>query len=292
MEVNDYPALFQESDSRAKKAQQNHFRFIRAKVALVIFVGLITAVVWDKESTFKITGGVLLTTFLVLSIVITAITLEKKFDEEWFGMRAIAESTKAETWNFVMKLKPYDDGSNDSDRYFLERLRELLRVKPNISSALRPHLNEGVQITSYMRRFRNETFEARKDNFIQNRIRDQKLWYSKKADWNNKLASIWQIITWALEILAVVFGIVTIFAPTGTISPPGIVLSASAGVLFWLNTKSYAEASKSYGLVAEDLAILEEEAKNILSEDKFSKVVSDVENAISLEHRVWLGRVI
>jgi type IV secretory pathway component VirB8 len=184
--------------------------------------------------------------------------------------------------------------SNDveAETFFLEKLREILRTQNSISSTLHPHLHEGTQITSSMKQIRSEPFDKRKEIYVQDRIRDQKTWYSRKAEVNKKRASQWQIITWTSEILAVLFAILTTLIPITMISPVPIVLSASAGVLSWLNTKSYAEAAQSYGLVAQDLAILQEEANRASTTDEFDKVISNVENAINQEHRVWLARII
>jgi prepilin signal peptidase PulO-like enzyme (type II secretory pathway) len=294
MTFTEYPSMFKESDSLAKDSQRNHLRLVRSKVSLLVLVGVIAAVTWDQGLAFRLIGGVLLTTFLVLSISLTAIIHEKRFEETWFGARALAESIKAETWNFTMKLKQYcnmlDD--NEAENHFLERLREIFREHSTISSTLQPHLHEGEQITPGMKRVRAEAFDNRKEIYIQNRIRDQMIWYSSKAGLNKKRASQWLIITWTFELLAVAFAVFTTLIPIAIASPVAIVLSASAGVLTWLNAKSYTEAAQSYGLVAQDLDILEEEAKRASTIDEFGKVVSEVETAINQEHRIWLGRVI
>jgi hypothetical protein len=294
MEFTEYPALFQESDSLAKDAQRNHLGLLRTKVALLILVGVIAGITWDQGFVLRITGGILLTSFLVLSIALTAIAHEKRFEETWFGARALAESIKAETWNFTMRMKPYDDllKENDAENLFLEKLREILREHHTVFSTLQPHLHDGEQITSSMKQVRNEVFDDRKEIYIQNRIHDQMVWYSSKSSLNKKRASEWLIITWSFEILAVAFAVLSTLIPIAIVSPVAIVLSGSAGVLTWLNARSYTEAAQSYGLVGQDLDILQEEAKRASSIGEFGKVVSEVENAINQEHRIWLGRVI
>ncbi len=294
MKSTEYPALFQESDSLAKKSQKNHLMLIRTKVAILIAVGVITAITWDQTFTLKIAGGLLLTSLLVLSIALTSITHEKKFEETWFSARALAESTKAETWNFLMKLNPYNNIPDDkeAENHFLEKLREIFHNQSGISSVLSPPAKGGTQITSKMKQIRNETFDRRKEIYIQSRIRNQEVWYSNKAEFNRNRASQWLYITWTAEILAVVFAVLTTIITISVVSPVAIVLAASAGVLAWLNSKSYAEADQSYCMVSHDLAILQDEAKRVSTIPEFENVVSKVENAISQEHRVWLGRVI
>ena len=228
MTFTEYPSMFKQSDSLAKDAQRNHLRLVRAKVSLLILVGVIAAVTWDQVSTLRIAGGVLLITFLVLSISLTAIIHEKRFEETWFGARALAESIKAETWNFTMKLKPYGNmlNDNEAENHFLERLREIFREHHTISSTLQPHLHEGEQITQRMKQVRIEAFDNRKEIYVQNRIRDQMIWYSSKAGLNKKRASQWLIITWTFELLAVAFAVFTTLISVALVSPVAVVLSA------------------------------------------------------------------
>jgi hypothetical protein len=294
MKFIEYPSLFKESDSLAKDAQRNHLRLVRAKVSLLVLVGVIASITWDQGLTLRLAGGILLTTFLVLSISFTAIIHEKRFEETWFGARALAEAIKAETWNFTMKIGQYGNILKDSEaeNHFLERLRKIFREHHTTSSILQPHLHEGEQITAGMKQVRIEAFDNRKDIYIQSRIRDQMIWYSSKAALNRKRASQWLIITWTFELLAVAFAVFSTLIPFAIASPVEIVLSASAGIFTWLNAKSYAEAGQSYGLVAQDLDLLEEEAKRATTIEEFGKVVSEVENAINQEHRIWLGRIV
>jgi hypothetical protein len=294
MKVTEYPALFQVSDSLANNSQRNHLRLIRTKVALLIAVGVISAITWDQGLTLRIVGGILLTTFLVLSIALTSVTHEKKFEEIWFNARALAESTKTETWNFLMQLDPYDKitNENDAENYFLEKIREIFHSQKSISFALTNTPKGGTQITSKMKQIRNETFERKKEIYLQDRIRNQENWYSNKAELNRKRASQWLYITWTAEVLAVVLAVLTILVKIPIVNPVGIVSSASAGILSWLTSKSYAEANQSYCLVAHDLAILQDEAKRASTADELGKVILKVENSINQEHRVWLGRLI
>jgi hypothetical protein len=259
----------------------------------VLAVGIVIAITWDQGITLRLTGGAFLIVFLVSSIALTAVAREKNYEETWFGSRAIAELTKAETWSFIMKLKPYDTRpEKEAENRFLDRLREVLKAQQNISSELAPHLHEGTQITPIMEQIRIEPFSKRKEFYIQNRIRDQMIWYSRKAEWNKIQVSRWLNITWILEILAVAFALIVTLAPNTEINPVGIVLAASAGVLCWLNSKSYNEAAQSYGLVSSELSILKERAERASTVDELSETVLDTENLINQEHRVWLGRVI
>jgi hypothetical protein len=306
METREYPTLFQESDSLAISAQRSHLRLTRIKIASLLAVGLIAAIAFNqmpdvplssnvilKASDLRLVGNILFTIFLILSFCLTAIVKEKHFDETWFSSRAVAEAVKAETWIFVMKTEPYDNSLSEIKvkEIFLERLHEILRANTTIASRLPSHLSEGAQITTVMEHLRAESPQIRKDFYIKNRIHDQRIWYANKAKWNEDQESKWSIAMWLLETLAIALAIFRIIVQYSAINPVGIVLAMSGGILSWINARSYSEASRSYGLLSQELAILEDRAKNSRPSN-MGIIVAETESLVSQEHRVWSGRLL
>lgn len=294
MESRDLPSIYYESDSLAIDAQKKHFRLIRAKIALVLAVGIVTSVTLIGTESYQTFEGTVLTIFLVLSIALTAMMYGKDFDKTWFDSRAIAESIKAETWLFMMKAPRYggDISEAEAGNLFLNRLNEIIHSHQSVMSELTPYLTEGTQITVRMRQVRNQPLESRRGLYSRSRIHDQCIWYARKTKWNKTQESRWFALTWMLEISAVTLALVSIFFRNPIVSPIGIVSATSGGVLSWINARSYKETTVSYGLVAYELSILEDRTSQIMTEDDMSRIVMEAENAISSEQRIWLARLI
>jgi hypothetical protein len=195
-----------------------------------------------------------------------------------------------QSWRFTMKVEPYDVADSMAEEIFLKRLDEILHRQPFVSSQLASHFLEGAQITAHMRQMRKKTVEDRILYYVQNRIRDQKLWYATKAKWNHTQEFRWFIITWILQVLAAAIAIIIIVFRDLIVNPVGIFTTAGAGALSWIHARRYRELSQSYGLVAQKLALLESQADRASTEEELAEIVIDVERTISREHTIWLAR--
>lgn len=292
MELQDYPTLYRESDSSAINAQKRHFWLVRAKVALLLVIAGVASIAWSQEPNLRTSAAIVLAIFLVVSIVLSAIMDMRKFDRVWFSSRAVAESIKTESWSFMMKVEPYDGTISDSkaEERFLNRLDKILHLQPSLCSELTPYLQQGPLITNYMRQMRNESLENRRTYYVQSRIHDQRSWYAKNAKWNKDREALWFIITWILQLAAAVLAIIVIGFRDLIINPVGILTTAGASALSWLHARSYRELSQTYGLVTQEIALLEDRANKASTEEKLAEIVLDVERTISREHTIWLAR--
>jgi len=292
LELQDYPTLYRESDSSAINAQKRHFWLVRAKVALLLVIAGVASIAWSQEPNLRTSAAIVLAIFLVVSIVLSAIMDMRKFDRVWFSSRAVAESIKTESWSFMMKVEPYDGTISDSkaEERFLNRLDKILHLQPSLCSELTPYLQQGPLITNYMRQMRNESLENRRTYYVQSRIHDQRSWYAKNAKWNKDREALWFIITWILQLAAAVLAIIVIGFRDLIINPVGILTTAGASALSWLHARSYRELSQTYGLVTQEIALLEDRANKASTEEKLAEIVLDVERTISREHTIWLAR--
>ncbi|MEM2129031.1 MAG: DUF4231 domain-containing protein [Candidatus Bathyarchaeia archaeon] len=294
MEEHHYPALYQQSDSLALNARRKYFHLTIVKILILIIVAIITSIAWVQQPSLRTQATIVLTILLVLSISLTSIMSYRRFDRIWFVSRAIAESVKAETWKFMMKAGQYQGISANSEakNRFFDSLKQILNQQSEIVLHLNPNFQEMEQITENMERIKNETFENRLNYYIQNRIRDQMLWYGKKAIWNRTQEYRWFVITWILEILAVVVAVLMIVQPEGIVNPVSLIMATGAGVLSWINARSYSEPAQSYACVAQQLALLEGRAKNVSNENELATIVLDVEETIRKEHSIWVARLL
>jgi hypothetical protein len=292
LESPKYPAIYEESDSCASSNQSKHFWVLRVKVGLLLAVAAIAAFTWNQELGFKNAAGIIIGTVLMTSMVLTAIVDSKRFDRIWFSSRAVAESVKKESWLFMMKTKPYDGVLPEpkTEELFLDRLQQILQSQSSICSELALHSKEGTQITDQMRNARNQKIDDRLAYYLANRVRFEQQWYKNKSKWNQIREFRWFVLTWVLQLAAAALAFITIFFTGLILNPVGIITTAGAGTLSWMNARSYRELSQSYGLVAQRLSILGERKREASTEEELSEIVTDLEQAISGEHTIWLAR--
>lgn len=291
MELNDYPSLFKSSDSSAINARRKHFIIVRLRILLLLVVAGITSYSWNSLPDVGIFVAIFLASLLAISIALTAIMEIKKYDRIWFSSRAIAESVKTETWRFMTKVRPYDGTVQNSraENLFLAHLDEILHRQQLVCSELTKHMKSGTQVTDYMRKARSSDLENRRSHYAEYRVSYQRKWYSLRVEQNDTQGSRWFYVGWGLEISTVVIAITTVsFA--FFLNLVGLFTTAAAGALSWAHARSYRELSQSYGLVAQELTLLEDRARHVSKEEELEEVVLDTERTISREHSMWLTR--
>ena len=294
MESKDFPILHQVSSASAVNAQKRHFLVLRTKIATLLVIAAIASVNWGGEPDVRMLAGVVSAIFIVVSMTLSALMDIRKSDQTWFSSRAIAESVKKESWRFMMKAEPYDGAISDSvaEERFLDRMREILdRQSSALAGELGSNLDERAMITECMKQVRKKPFEDRRAFYAKERIHDQKLWYTAKAKWNRTQQSRWFLISWILQIAAAALALALIkFGDVPMVNPVGILTTAGAGVMSWVNARNYREISQSYGLVAHELTLLEAREAHATTEEKSLEILEDVEGTISREHTIWLAR--
>jgi hypothetical protein len=296
LQLEDYPSLYKESSICARKNQEKHFGLFQARIILLLAYAALGAITWSKiplisqlPPDLKSVPLLIIAISLAIALVVAAVLETKKYDRLWFSTRAIAESVKKETWLFVTKTKPYDETVSDTEakKRFLAFLKNILKTHPNTCSILTMNSEEGRQITGRMEEVRRGSVAERLDFYIKNRIHDQQTWYAKKAKLNISKESKWNITMWILQALAVIFAIANIFFLDSSINLIGVATTSGTAVLSWINSKNYRDLSQSYGLIAQELSILEDQAKEVTTEKELSDLVADVEGSMAQEQIIW-----
>ena len=294
MEADKYPPFFQESDRLAVAAQKKQFLFIRAKIVLLIVSALLLSVPWGKLNSTLSTLAVFSVAVLLVALIALTVAIQNKgLDSLWINCRAIAEAIKTESWLFMMQAQPYLGlvQTKDAEDLFMDRIAMILRLRPSAASKIALFLKEAPQVTPHMKEVRNANLDYRRNYYIQKRISDQRKWFSTKAAWNRRREALWFAVAWLLELLAAIAAITVVILQNSLIDSVGIISAAGAGVLFWLNARSYKEPAESYGVVANELELQRNYAINVDTEQKLSRLVSDTEGIMNREQKIWLARL-
>ena len=278
--------------SASAQNQRIHFRLLRVQIVILLSIALVSAIDWQLFPAFRTASIVIAVSLIGLSLLQMFGQIQK-YDNKWFASRAVAESVKVQMWRFMMKVSPYEeeaDGSPDAVAHFVTDVRQLLNEQQDAKLVAGSQPVEGTEVTAFMHGWRNKEVGERREFYLKGRIRDQKDWYSKKAVSNSRSHERWLIATFGLQGGSGVIALLTVLFPGSPLNPVGIVTTLASSGISWMNAKGYRELSQSYGLIAHDLSGYESEAKGADSQEKFEKLVSNVEGRISGEHTYWKAR--
>lgn len=290
MNNQDYPGLFQGADAAAASSQKTYFLLQRIYLGSLIAGGLTGMLSSSLAGTALNWTYTAMAIVLAIGLIVLWIGRSRQDDDAWFDCRAIAESVKTATWRYMMSAPPFQDNTL-TDQFFISELQEIRNARPESQKHLAGMVVvSNPAITDFMREVRKGTFEKRKLFYVEQRLRDQKVWYSHKAELNSRRGNRWFWGTAALQCAAVVIAIIQ--SSTGglgfNIVP--VITTCAAVVAAWSQMKRHDELKKTYALAAQELSELEAIANNLASESDFPQLVEQVEEAISREHTMWCAR--
>ena len=292
MTQSDYPCLFQLSDSSSLMEQKTYINLCRIDFSLIVLAAFFSGFSLNPDlKIFKWCAFFALIS-LILSFCLKLIIKVGKWDKKWFNTRAIAESVKTTTWRYIMGVEPYENSlsAEDADRKFVNKLGEIFESASKDSGSLAKSVGEGQQISDRMREVRQMNIEERKTIYLQQRIKNQKDWYSRKAKYNSDKETMWFWVIMIVELLAILVAIYIFNTLSSTFNPIGIFTTLVVVFTAWDQTKKHGELSQSYAIAAQELTSIESLAIHIKNEEKLSDYVRDTENAISREHTMWCAK--
>ena len=189
-----------------------------------------------------------------------------------------------------MKAPPYAASlsKNEAVVLFEAEIEEV--VASAGATADRLDFSEGpiVPITTSMNATRELNWQERKECYLEDRVKDQRQWYSKKAEMNRDKSKTRSNLVLLLQGAAIAL---VVFAAIAGISDfSGFVLTLTASLLAWIQMQQHSSLSISYGSAAKELALIEGKFENVQSEEAFVALVDQAELAMSREHTLWVSR--
>jgi uncharacterized membrane protein len=284
------PASYQEADAASRLAQKRYIAMFRR---ILVSTGLSALSTWSAHAvpSYIFSLGFAAVVFALISLVLTLVLKERRYENSWYMGRAIAESIKTRSWSYMMRANPYagNMSEDDIDRSFIRDLGNILKEKgPLVLS--RPRDGNESEISEIMCKTRSASLAERKDIYLAHRIVDQKKWYGSKAAASNSKENQVFIAVIIIQIAAVVIGFLALaesHAPSGLVS---VLASFSSATLAWLQVKKYQETAQSYSVTSQELGFIEALARTVSTEEQFSLFVENAEFAISREHTLWIAR--
>lgn len=286
------PSLYQQADAAAAQQQGFYIRASKAEYYFVLIAALFSCFFLTEQPLNKYFARIIAGA-LTCALFIRMMSKVQQWGKKWFEARAIAESVKTSAWRYIMRVPPYQDGLDVEaiDSLFIKEIDTIFRTAPSVSSIVTSVLiKQGVPITDHMRSLRSGVIGARKDLYINERVADQKEWYSLKAKMNGDYANIWFWVISGIEFVGVGVAYLMINQSTWIFNPLGFITTLTGIFLAWVQINKYQELKQTYAVAAQELSLIECQIRNVQSEDRLIERVRDAEDAISREHTMWCAK--
>lgn len=285
---SDLPGLYQSADRASIKEQNKHFYSIIGYLGLLILASLFAYLADGyPKSIFKIISTIL----FLITLCIMIWQKVRKPDDIWYNGRAVAESVKTRSWRWMMRAAPYIDTENEETvrKHFVNDLKIILKQNESLIGNIGICASIEDPISDTMIQVRNLSIGDRFKLYKQERITNQALWYTEKANYNIKKRNVWFCITIGLHALAIILLLYNIKEPHLKL-PIEVIAIGTSSALTWVQAKKHSELSSSYSLTAHEIVLIQSEVTTFSNESEFSDYIMNCENAFSREHTQWFAR--
>lgn len=288
---DDMPALFKAANSASLVAQKRYLFLVLGNLLFLVAGAVLSSIPPIpplSKSEMALMGSISFGIGLFFTLFIHTLEYEKG----WYGGRAIAESVKTIAWRYMTCAEPYrtKNCSEAADSKLVSELLSIISERKELSKFLGGKAGMDQQITQKMREARNLDTESRKQLYLKERIANQREWYSKKAETNERRGTLWFIAILLAQLFALIFSFYIVYNPGTTLNLTGVFSTLTGAFLAWLQVKRHQELAQSYGLAAHELGLISALAENVKTDDELSEFVADSESAISREHTLWSAR--
>lgn len=284
IQEKDFPGLYQSSDQASINAQSKYYRCLFSYLGLLVIAAAVSFF-WGNN----VVGAIASALLFLITLGILIYLKSTRPDDLWYNGRAVAESVKTIIWKWMMRSDLYEENVNDSSPCFVNDLKKILKQNQSLSSVLNSASGINAPISEKMKEIRGLSFEERIRIYKEQRIDNQAVWYSKKANHNKMMATLWFVVSVLLHFIAISMLLYKIYDPTMKF-PIEVIATATSAVLTWLQAKKHNELSSSYSLTAHEIALIKGEFSLIKQENDLSDFVINTENAFSREHTQWAAR--
>jgi len=286
MNNKDYPALFQSADKASRQAQTKYI-IINLSYIILIILGILCELLSFYYHMISIVSAFLFITALLCVFIM----LVKKYENNRYAYRTLAESVKTATWRFIMCTEPFKKSYDFSEvkSRFRSVLRDIIRHNTFITNYINGTYSEKNQITEKMLNIRDLSFKERKKIYIDQRIENQIKKYSQQYTLNKQRILTGFIIVISCNILAVIFTLIKITIGSNQyLSINILVIIMAVSALTWIHFKKYQELASSNKLAAHEIEVIKGFSEEIKTEKDFSDFVINAEKAFSRKYTQWV----
>ena len=292
------PDPFWAADLASLRGQDFALHWYRWQLGLTILAALFGTLPARKEGGINVAPVASLVLLAAAGGVAWALH-RRAPQEQWYEGRSAAESVKALTWKYVVRAQPFEGEAVNAEAD--KRFNDLVDQFPYSSQEGPSSSGEGPspergtqQVNEGMRKARAGTLRERRNLYVSERLRAQKVWYDSRANGCDQKVQMWGVL------LAVVFAaglLIAALEATTFISlhALGVVPACAAAATAWIQLRQYRPLGASYRLAAKELDRIAAVLSNLRpeapgAETEWSHLAREAEDAISREHIVWRAR--
>jgi hypothetical protein len=283
----DYPALYETAGNMSAESQTSFLRMIRGEYGLLILAAILS-MNWSKAPGF-------FAFYVVVLLASLGVLIGRslwKPEQGWYRGRALAESIKTSCWRYCMRAEPFGDApTREEARASLrEHLLDILRVNRSIGDRMPPDSAANDPIPVSMQTVRALPLEDRKTYYLEHRVKEQRIWYARKARLNKNASRLWFGIGVAAYSVGICLALARIVYPAWELWPIEPVIVFASAVIGWTQVKKFNELASSYTLTALEIGLIKDRIEAVYSATEFSEFINDAEQAFSREHTQWVAR--
>lgn len=262
-----YPSLYEVAD-QASLTSQKHLLRLTILHAILLICGTTLAIKVQPQKEYSIAMAAFYFAAVALSVFIGL----KKYEKPWYNGRAVAESIKTSTWRYTMRSMPFEDAQSVQipRTEFRNMLNRILRANRELGESISEHENTNEQITVEMNNIRSLSLEERREYYLQNRIDEQRKWYTTKAAHNKKMQKRWFITLILAQGLAFICTLIRIAYPEWLYWPTDTLILIASFCIAWTQLKKFNELSSSYSLTAQEIGVIRGNIEEVETEEQLS----------------------
>jgi len=255
-ETITFPELYAAAESTAQSGQHGFVRLEQIDLLLLLGGALFTTIAVYAPAGFKIWTFVVAAALLGVTTILKSANTILHADRDWVDGRAAVESIKTLSWQYMMRVAPYDGDDPTANAAFIASLRDILEAHPNLRPVAIDASSKIEQITPSMRRVRALPLVAdRLRRYLDHRLGAQILWYAAKAGKLRRAAVRYFWIDLLARGAALVCAVLVIVLPDNKPSLAGLFSAVAAATTAWSQLGRNDELSKTYSAMAQRLIL-------------------------------------
>lgn len=269
--------------------QHNYFRCFRIQIYSLLFIAFLSLLPPSSEHKTEIIKRSLELISIIIVLLIMVWQYNQNYIKGWQNARYLAESILSNAWLFVWKCEPFNKDQTSLKKFI--NMIENLEKDVDLNHFLSLVPNSKDEIPDWMTEFRNNEIEDKKNNYMKYRLDDQIKYYSKEAAFNQKRSTFWFIAGLFLMVIGAILTILIIIGILPNISFLGFFTTAAASVFSWSQAKRNDEFKITYGVSAHELSRFMSSMSLTSDENELVELVTNIEKAISREHKLWVIKI-
>jgi hypothetical protein len=277
------PDAFVKADKASTRQERRFLRWTKWLLLLNVAAAAAGALALSKDHTKQ--AALVATIFFAGGLALMLRLALQNPKRRWYDLRAAAESAKTLAVQYAVGGGPFAINAGDVDHEYRGAVHSIPAALPNLP----PLGYEDDPVTPGLQAIRSRPFAERKEIYLEDRVEDQRRWYSTRAETNALFADRWRSAMFFGQLLGLGGGAARALN-IWDVNLLGIAAALTAAAAAWARTNDYEGLAEAYNVTARELAGVKQEGEDVGDEDGWAPYVADAESAFSREHTLWLAR--